>query len=106
MTFSSCPATVRPTSQVRARLDAIEGEHQIEPIYSCEFELGHPGPHHSLGQSPLDGDSQLWIRWSENTWPEVAELRPCESESGQKSLCVLPHGHPSLHSDTSIRWSR
>jgi hypothetical protein len=106
MTFSSCLATVRPTSQVRDRLDSTEGEHQIESIYSCEFELGHAGQHHSLGQSPIEGDTQLWIRWSENTWPEVAELPPCESESGKETMCVLPRGHPRLHSDTSNRWSR
>ena len=74
------------------------------PCPSCEFELGHPGPHHSLGQAHDDGYLDLWIQWSDYTASSIVGLPPCEAENEGNGLCVLPQGHPAPHSDATTSW--
>jgi hypothetical protein len=105
MEFEPCSAEVRLAEELRARLETAEGDHRIESVYSCEFALGHPGPHHSLVQSRDDWDLDVWVRWSDGTLPEAVGLTPCDAENADEGLCIFPGGHPGPHSDASTTWS-
>jgi len=68
---------------------------ELQAAMACELEAGHPGHHHSLGQS--SGDDDWWPRWGANR--ELVLLAPCPAEAGDgETLCTLPEGHPAGHS--------
>lgn len=100
----NCLEEVAVTPELRRPLEVADGAYEVEDRYRCELVPGHPGPHLSIGQSK--GDTDLWIRWSDEVAAEVVGLDPCDaSRPDEESFCVLPEGHPGPHNDAQTRWA-
>ncbi|WP_173074950.1 hypothetical protein [Phytohabitans rumicis] len=75
--------------------------HVVEDDLYCELEMGHPGPHATMGQQGYK--IAWWVRWTLSA-SEIVETTMCPAESdevdqlGEHDLCLLYQGHPGRHS--------
>jgi hypothetical protein len=97
-----CPARVElGDTQVEWLGSRPYAGHQVRRHHDCVLEVGHDGPHGSLGQQ---GDEiEWWIRWTLNA-SEIVKTEVCPAirnypdEHGEDVVCLLFVGHPGRHS--------
>ena len=107
MSETGCSATLEVDEELRAALDRLPGEtYSIEDNYRCDLMIAdHDELHHAVAQGAEDPASgtEMWIRWSDDSAPEVIELPDCSS-SHAGELCLLFAGHSARHTSGASTW--
>lgn len=103
--WQDCSARLTLPTPLAAELEDLEGSHEIRPVVGCELELGHDGPHASLGQADviIDGAAAAdrWAVWTTVEDARVIPAEACRAEildmDGEEAGCPLPTGHAGPH---------
>ncbi|MFI9597711.1 hypothetical protein [Nonomuraea sp. NPDC052265] len=72
--------------------------HNRDPVYVCELEPQHPGPHMALAQVWAGGDD-VWLCW-DRALRKLVTLPHCPAETGpvdEPDECLLFADHPGAH---------
>lgn len=92
------------TTKEYQRFDAVPSAgNEVSPVARCRLEVGHRGPHQSLGQI-VNKDEEFWLVWDEGGLREIRVGAGCPArmptvETGVESVpCLLADGHPGQHS--------
>jgi hypothetical protein len=104
-----CPEQTVLDQQEHDLLESLPGgQHEINAELSCEFQAGHPGPHHALGQAYGSPEQERWLQWSADgnrDWLDIAESDhgdadgpPLYEDIDENEVCLLPTSHPGGHS--------
>jgi hypothetical protein len=96
-----CRSATSLTAQEAAALGWASGETQaVDASYPCEIAAGHDGSHIALAAISDAGQSWWWLCWASQA-RAVRRIDLCagrQLDAPYLDECLLPEGHPGLHS--------
>ncbi|MFI1769386.1 hypothetical protein ACH41H_46270 [Streptomyces sp. NPDC020800] len=101
-----CQISITISDSDRVLLEDLDDAvHEVAADHSCQYTVGHDGPHVCLAQSQDHSDdtsTSWWVCWptSPNGAYRITVLPECPATAADQhddGLCLHPSGHPGNH---------